>query len=64
MVFSTNQENKARVTVYTTPTCPDCRALKSWFDREGIRFEDRDLTDPDIMQRLRTATACALHRSR
>lgn len=48
MVFSTNQENKARVTVYTTPTCPDCRALKSWFDREGIRFEDRDLTDPDI----------------
>lgn len=49
MVFSTNQETKARVTVYTTPTCPDCRALKAWFDREGIRFEDHDLTDPDIM---------------
>lgn len=49
MVFDTNQETKARVTVYTTPTCPDCRALKAWFDREGIRFEDRDLTDPDIM---------------
>lgn len=49
MVFGTNQETTVRVTVYTTPTCPDCRALKAWFDSEGIRFDERDLTDPAVM---------------
>lgn len=49
MVFGTDQETKAPVMVYTTPTCPDCRALKEWLDREGIRFDERNLTDPAIM---------------
>ena len=49
MVFCTDQETTALVTVYTTPTCPDCRALKAWLDREGIHFNERDLTDPAIM---------------
>lgn len=37
------------LTVYTTPTCPDCRALKDWLGREGIAFEERDLSDPATM---------------
>ena len=49
MVVGPYQEATTRVTVYTTPACPDCRALKAWFDREGIRFDERDLTDPAIM---------------
>jgi glutaredoxin len=38
------------LTIYTTPTCPDCRALKAWLDREGVPYEERDLTDPAIME--------------
>ncbi|MEQ9040346.1 MAG: glutaredoxin family protein [Silicimonas sp.] len=38
------------VNVYTTPTCPDCRQLKSWLNREGIAYQDRDLADPKIME--------------
>lgn len=34
--------------IYTTPTCPDCRMLKAWLEREGIAYEERDLTDPEI----------------
>lgn len=34
------------VIIYTTPTCPDCWALKAWLAREGMAFEERDLTDP------------------
>lgn len=37
------------LTVYTTPTCPDCRALKHWLRREGVAFEERNLADPAIM---------------
>ena len=38
-----------RITVYTTPTCPDCRALKDWLARESLAFEERDLSDPSTM---------------
>lgn len=37
------------VTLWTTPTCPDCRALKAWLDADGILYAERDLTDPDTM---------------
>lgn len=49
MVVGSDQETTTLVTVYTTPTCPDCHALKAWLDREGIRVDERDLTDPVIM---------------
>jgi glutaredoxin len=42
--------------VYTTPTCPDCRALKAWLEREGIPFVERDLTDPEIMAEAKART--------
>ena len=38
------------VVLYTTPTCPDCRQLKAWFDRLGIAFEERDLSDLKTME--------------
>jgi glutaredoxin len=44
------------LTVYTTPTCPDCRALKAWLEREGIPFVERDLTDPEIMAEAKART--------
>lgn len=39
----------ATVTVYSTPTCPDCRALKAWLGRLGIAYVERDLTDQAVM---------------
>ncbi len=44
------------VVVYTTPTCPDCRMLKAWLEREGVAFEERDLTDPKIMVEAKART--------
>lgn len=38
------------LTIYTTPTCPDCRALKGWLDREGVSYEERDLSDQEVME--------------
>ena len=37
------------VTVYSTPTCPDCRNLKAWLGRIGIAYAERDLTDQGVM---------------
>ncbi|WP_295071174.1 glutaredoxin [Tabrizicola sp.] len=37
------------VTVYSTPTCPDCRSLKAWLSRIGVPFTERDLTDEAVM---------------
>jgi len=45
-----------QVVVYTTPTCPDCRTLKAWLEREGIAFEERDLTDPKITAEAKART--------
>jgi glutaredoxin len=44
------------VTVYTTPTCPDCHALKRWFAGQGIAYEERDLTDPAVMEEAKART--------
>lgn len=44
------------VIIYTTPTCPDCRMLKAWLEKEGIAFEEHDLTDPEIRAEARTRT--------
>ena len=45
-----------QVIIYTTPTCPDCRTLKAWLEREGIAFEERDLSDPKIMAEAKART--------
>lgn len=39
----------SQVIIYTTPTCPDCQMLKAWLEREGIAFEERELSDPKFM---------------
>jgi glutaredoxin len=44
------------VTIYSTPTCPDCRALKSWLSDQGIAFEEKDLSDPRIMAEAKERT--------
>ncbi len=36
------------VTLYTTPTCPDCKALKAWLAQKGVQYQEKDLTDPKV----------------
>ena len=55
-MMSNPQSPLPRLTVYTTPTCPDCRALKDWLKREGVAFEERDLSDPEIMAEAKART--------
>jgi glutaredoxin len=43
-----------KVTLYTTPTCPDCQALKAWLGQKGIAYEEKDLTDVAIQQEAKT----------
>lgn len=45
-----------QVIIYTTPTCPDCRTLKAWLERNGIIYEERDLTNPEIMAQAKART--------
>lgn len=44
------------VTIYTTPTCPDCHALKAWLRQHRIAFDERDLTDPAVAVEARERT--------
>lgn len=45
-----------QVPVYTTPTCPDCHALKRWLTQQGVAYEERDLTDPQIAEEAKART--------
>ncbi len=31
------------ITIYSTPHCPYCKQLKSYFDGQGIRYEEIDV---------------------
>ena len=44
------------VTIYTTPTCPDCRALKQWLAERGIPYEERDLASPAVAEEAKART--------
>lgn len=44
------------ILIYTTPTCPDCHALKRWLSEQGIAYEERDLTDPRIAEEAKART--------
>ncbi len=46
-----------QVIIYTTPTCPDCLALKAWLKRKNIAFTERNLTDQKVMQEAKARTS-------
>lgn len=39
------QAKTAKVTVYSTPTCPYCHMAKDFLKEKGIKFEDRNVAD-------------------
>jgi len=44
------------IEIYTTPTCPDCLAVKRWLTAKGFAFVEHDLRDPAIAEEARTRT--------
>lgn len=36
---------KEPIIVYTTTTCPFCRALTEWLDQEGIAYEEKPASE-------------------
>jgi glutaredoxin 3 len=43
----------AKITIYTTPTCPYCHAAKALLTRKGARFTEIDVgRDPAERQRM------------
>ncbi len=37
-----------RVTLYTSPGCPDCGAVRSWLEQHDVPFTERDVTQPGV----------------
>ncbi len=50
------EANTPHILIYTTPTCPDCHALKRWLAQQGLAYEERDLTDPKIAEEAKART--------
>lgn len=43
----------SRVEIYTTPTCPYCRAAKQLLARKGVSYEEIDVSrDPALRQAM------------
>jgi glutaredoxin 3 len=44
MALKPEQKKKLKVLVFTTPTCPHCRAAKKYLRQRGIPFKDIDVS--------------------
>ena len=44
------------ILIYSTPTCPDCRALKAWLASRGLPWTEKDMSDPAIMAEAKMRT--------
>ncbi len=51
-----NYHAQTSIEIFTTPTCPDCLALKRWLDARGLIYLERDLRDPAIAEEAKVRT--------
>ena len=42
-------ETKHEVKVFSTPTCPWCQKTKQYFDEQGVKYENIDVTQNQEM---------------
>lgn len=43
----------SRVEIYTTPTCPYCRAAKSLLTKKGVHYEETDVSgEPELRHKM------------
>jgi len=51
--LDTDEKPSKNVTVYSTPTCSWCNTLKTWLDKNGVRYKDVDISrDQNAAQEL------------
>jgi len=50
--MSENASGQANVIIYFSPTCPDCHRARAQFERWGVGYEARDISDPETSRRL------------
>ena len=43
-MFDSPKSNAAVVTLYTTPGCADCAAVKRYLEHKGIMFQEKDVS--------------------
>jgi glutaredoxin len=46
----------AKIEIYTTPTCPDCLALKRWLNARSVPFIEHDLRDAAVAEEAKSRT--------
>lgn len=47
----------AKITIYTTPTCPWCTKLKDWLEEEGIDYKEVDVSqDAEAVKEMMAKT--------
>jgi len=40
--------NPLAVTLYTSPGCPDCAAVRTWLERHHVPYSERDVSRPAV----------------
>ncbi len=51
-----NHHAQTSIEIFTTPTCPDCLALKRWLGARGLTYLERNLRDPAIAEEAKVRT--------
>jgi len=46
-------EEYMSIDLYTSPGCPDCAALKTWLEAQGIPFVEHDLSRPGVADEVK-----------
>lgn len=41
------------VTLFTSPGCPDCAAVRRWLEQRGVPYSERDITQPGVADEAR-----------
>ncbi len=41
-----------KVIIYSTSTCPFCVQAKEYFGKNNIRYEEKDVSDPNLAQEM------------
>jgi len=44
------------VTLYTSPGCPDCAAVRAWLEQHDVPFTERQVTEPGVADEAKRRT--------
>ena len=50
-----------KIKLYTTAQCSDCAIVKSFLDKQGIMYENKDIMEPEIMEELQAKYPDEMH---